>query len=359
MYGFVSPERTNSFPARGQGDAARVTLYTNHTPTYGANGEERVMSAPEEHPGTGFRLSLRSGPLVPLAGVVAGVVALTAAVTMGGGDSSSNTTRDAASMTPATANAPADLPARNSCLLKVGATRQPLSVAGARTLTQVAAVGWQVKAPDEMVARVLDIATAKTGTALAVTDALDMFTREDTAAPSAGALAQVRALTEPGALTCIFDTPVAPSESKGKTGLTPRAFAMRQGVIDAFGKLTMSGFGGRSKTSNAAEAAGRALDVSVPTTISSHTSEAGAGWVLAHWLTARGADYKLDTIAYDDHVWVPTTGWKATAPGQPAATPARPGRVYVAVTPGSAPSKATKGDSSSKSAKKSAKKRRS
>jgi hypothetical protein len=357
MYGFVSPERTNSFPARGHGDAAGVTLYTDHTPTYGANGEERVMSAPEEHPGTGFRLSLRSGPLVPLAAVMVGVVALTAAVTMGGEDSSSNATREPESMTATTVDVPADLPARNSCLLKVGVTNQPLSVAGARTLTQVAAVGWQVKAPEEMVARVLDIATAKAGTAISVTDALDMFTREDTAAPSAGALAQVRALTEPGALTCIFDPPAAPSESKGKSGLTPRASAMRQGVIDAFGKLSMSGFGGRSKTSNAAEAAGRALDVSVPTTISSHTSEAGAGWVLAHWLTARGADYKLDTVAYDDHVWAPTTGWQATAPGQPTATPARPGRVYVAVTPGSAASKATKGGKSSKSGKKSTKKR--
>jgi hypothetical protein len=76
--------------------------------------------------------------------------------------------------------------------------------------------------------------------------------------------------------------------------------------------------------------------------------------VLAHWLTARGADYKLDTIAYDDHVWSPLTGWRATAPGQPTATPARPGRVYVAVTPGSSAGKA---GSSSKSAKKSGKKR--
>jgi hypothetical protein len=312
------------------------------------------MSAPEEHPRTGFRLSLRGGPAVPLAGIVVGVVALTAAVTMGGEDSASHTSQGPATMTASPVNDPADLPARNSCLLKVGVTSQPLSVAGARTLTQIAAVGWQVKAPDEMVARVLDLATAKAGTAVSVTDALDMFTREDTAAPTAGALAQVRALTEPGALTCVFDAPVAPSESKGKTGLTPRAFAMRQGVIDAFGKLTMGGFGGRSKTSNAAEAAGRALDVSVPTTISSRTSEAGAGWVLAHWLTARGADYKLDTIAYDDHVWSPLTGWRATARGLPTATPARPGRVYVAVTPGSSAGKA---GSSSKSAKKSGKKR--
>jgi hypothetical protein len=129
---------------------------------------------------------------------------------------------------------------------------------------------------------------------------------------------------------------------------------MRQGVIDAFGKLTMSGYGGRSKTSNAAEAAGRALDVAVPAAVATHSSEAGAGWVLAHWLAARGADYKLDTIAYDDHVWAPASGWQATAPGQPLATPARPGRVYVAVTPGAAKSTTTPSKTAKKkSAKKS------
>lgn len=313
------------------------------------------MAAPEETPQrAGSRLSLRGGLLVPLAGVCVGVVALTAAVTIGGGDSASNTQAPPTlSATPTIG--PTAVPARNSCLLKVGDQGQPLSVAAARTLTQVAAVGWQVKAPDEMVARVLDLAMAKPGTAVSTTDALDMFTREDTTAPSATSLAAVRALTEPTALTCVFDAPAATPETKGRTGLTPRADAMRQGVVDAFGKLTISGFGGRKKTSNAAEVAGRALEVSVPTVVSSRTAEAGAGWVVAHWLAARGADYKLDTIAYDDHVWVPTAGWKATVPGQPTATPARPGRVYVAVTPGSAPgkSKATSSKSSPRSKKKS------
>jgi hypothetical protein len=292
--------------------------------------------------------------VVPLVGVCVGVVALTAAVTLGGQDSSS-TTEATGTVSTTEPNDPAKLPARNSCILRMGATEQTLSVAAARTLTQVVAVGWQVKAPEEMVARVFDIASAKPGTGTSVTDALDMFTREETAVPSTDSIAKVRAISEPGALTCVFDTPVVPAETKGSTGLTPRAAAMRQGVIDAFGKLTMSGFGGKSKSSNPAEAAGRAIDVSVPAAVATHSSEAGAGWVLAHWLAARGADYKLDTIAYDDHVWGPATGWKATAPGQPMATPARPGRVFVSVTPGAAASKASKPSKTAKAAKKSKK----
>jgi hypothetical protein len=226
-----------------------------------------------------------------------------------------------------------------------------MSVAAARTLTQIAAVGWQVKAPEEMVARVLDVANAKPGTTMSTTDALDLFTREDTTAPTAAAVAAVRALAEPGALTCVFDLPPVAAESKGKTGLTPRADAIRQGVLDAFGKLTISGYGAKAKSKSPAEAAGRAIDVAVPAAVATHSSEAGAGWVLAHWLAARGADYKLDTIAYDDHVWRPTTGWQATAPGQPQATPARPGRVYVAGTPGTSAKSTTTPAKAAKKAK--------
>lgn len=75
------------------------------------------------------------------------------------------------------------------------------------------------------------------------------------------------------------------------------------------------------------------------------TPGAGAGWVLAHWLTARGADYKLTTIAYADRVWAPRAGWQVVTPGQPGAN-VRTGRVYVAVTPGESASKAPSGKNS-------------
>lgn len=294
------------------------------------------MTTPEESPRTGFRLSLRSGPVVPLIGVCVGVIALSAAVTMGGGDSSG--VSNDGGVTTLSADQPAPLPKSNTCELRVGNTVRQLTVPAARTLTQVAAVGMQVKAPEEMIARVLDVAGAKAGPGTTVTDALDMFTREDSAVPTEASLAQVQALSQPGALTCVYDAPAATSEAKGKTGLTPRADAMRQGVVDAFGKLAINGYGAKVK-GNTPEAAGRAISVAVPEATPADTA---AGWVLAHWLAARGADYKVDTIAFADRVWAPTSGWTSTDPAQPTATPAKPGRVYVSTTQGTAAAKPAK-----------------
>ncbi|MBA3741995.1 hypothetical protein [Sporichthya sp.] len=308
------------------------------------------MAAPEESPTAGFRLPLRGGPLVPLVGVCVGVVALTAAVTLGGEDSSSSTgdTPKADVLTTTAAADPADRPAANTCVLMVNGVPRTMTVPAARTLTQVAAVGWQVKAPADMVARVLDLGSAKAAQGLSTTDALDLFTREDTAVPSAAAVADLRALTEPGGLTCAFGPPAVPAEVKGKSGLTPRADAMRQGVVDAFGKLPMSGYGSKA-AKNTPEAAGRALNIAVADTFS---PEVSAGWVLASWLTARGADYKLDTIAYGDRTWAPASGWQPTTPGQTTASSARPGRVYVSVTAGTSASKAKDTKKAAKKAKK-------
>lgn len=307
------------------------------------------MAAPEESPRAGFRLPLRSGPVVPLVGVCVGVVALTAAVTLGGEDSSSSTgdtgSSSAADLLTTATTDPVNLPAANTCALIVNGVPRTMTLPAARTLTQVAAVGWQVKAPADMVARVLDLASAKPAQGISTTDALDLFTRENTAVPSAAAVADLRALTEPGGLTCVFGPPAVPAEPKGKSGLTPRADAMRQGVMDAFGKLTVSGYGSKAPK-NSPEAAGRALNLSVP---EASSPEAGTGWMLASWLTARGADYKLDTIAYGDRVWAPATGWQTTTPGRTTASSVRPGRVYVSVTAGTS---ATKAKDSKKAAKK-------
>ncbi|HUR76196.1 MAG TPA: hypothetical protein VMZ00_18065 [Sporichthya sp.] len=294
--------------------------------------------------------------MVPLVGVCVGVVALTAAVTLGGEDSSSstdNSSTDHNAGVLATAVAdPGSRPTPNSCVLMVEGAARTISVPNARTLTQIAAVGWQVKAPPEMAARVLDLATAKPGQSVSVTDALDLFTREDTAAPSVAAVADLRAVTQPGGLTCVFGPPAVPAEAKGKSGLTPRTDAVRQGVVDAFGKLTMNGFGPKARAANPAAAAGRAIDVTVPATFS---TEASAGWVLAHWLTARGGDYKLDAITYLDRVWAPTSGWQTATPDQALAAPARPGRVFASVAPGTA--KATKAADTKKSSAKKTKKK--
>lgn len=312
------------------------------------------MAAPEDNPRTGFRLSLRGGPLVPLAGVCVGVVALTAAVTLGGEDSASNT-GDKGVVAAMSATDPARLPATNNCMLRVDGKPRAITVADARTITQIAAVGWQVKAPTEMAARVLDLATAKPGKSPSVTDALDLFTREDSAVPSAKAVAELRALAEPGGLACVFTAPAASSEKRGKSGFTPRADAMRQGIVDAFGKLKMSGFSAKVKN-NPAGAAGRALSVTVPDTIApaAVSPETNAGWVLAHWLTARGADYKLDRVAFADQVWSPASGWQATTPDSAQVAPAQPGRLFVSVAAGtSEQQKSAKATTAKKSKKKS------
>lgn len=311
------------------------------------------MAARREGPPRGLRASLSGNPVVPLVGMCVGVVALTAAVTLGGEDSSSTTdsTNDQQDgvVTATTAAEPASLPPANTCSLRVAGVSRGMSVTDARTLTQIAAVGWQVKAPEEMVARVLDVAGAKPNQTPSVTDALDLFTREDVTAPSAESVAEVRALAEPGALTCVFDSPAVPAEPKKSSGLTARTEVMRQGVIDAFGRLTMSGYG-RKAPKNSPEAAGRALNVAVPetpatpgaTTLGATTPGGSAGWVLAHWLMARGADYKLATVAYGDRVWAPRSGWETATPGRPGAN-VRPGRVYVVVTPGVSATKPTSG----------------
>jgi len=300
------------------------------------------MAAPEDSPRQGFRVPLRGGPAVPLAGICVGVLALTAVVTLGGEDSSSNT-GDEGVVRAMAATGPAALPAANNCALNVGGTSRAITAADARTLTQIAAVGWQVKAPAEMVARVLDVATAEPGRPPSVTDALDLFTREDSTVPTASSVAEIRALTEPGGLTCVFPAPAGGTEPRGKSGLTPRADTLRRGIVDAFGQLTMSSFSPKAKN-NPAGAAGRALSVSVPAVSS---PEAGTGWVLAHWLTARGADFKLDTVAYGDRVWSPVAGWTTAAPGSAAAAPVRAGRLFVSVTAGAAAAK----DSAKKSTK--------
>ena len=368
MYGFVSPERINNSSAFGHSGTVGPTLEEVQAPRTGADVEEIAMAARRESPRRGLRASLGGNPVVPLVGMCVGVVALTAAVTLGGEDSSSTTdaTNDGETgvVTTTTAAEPSNLPAANTCALRVAGTSRGMSVTDARTLTQIAAVGWQVKAPEEMVARVLDVATAKPNQTPSVTDALDLFTREDVTAPSADAVAEVRALTEPGGLTCVFDSPAVPVEAKKSSGLTPRAEVMRQGVIDAFGRLTMSGYG-RKAPKNSPESAGRALNVAVAetapspdaTTLGATTPGASAGWVLAHWLMARGADYKLATIAYGDRVWAPRSGWQSATPGQAGAN-VRPGRVYVAVTAGVSGTKATSGKDAKKAENRKSEKRK-
>lgn len=308
------------------------------------------MSTPGAGTRSGFRLP--PGRLFPVAGIVVGAALVSATLVIAGQDSSSgqNTT---GIVSADSAVDPAAVPAAGHCTLLLDGARRDLTILQARTLTQVAAVGWQVKAPEDMVARVLDTAAKSPGTSPSVTDTLDLFTREDADQPTNDALADVRALSVPGALTCAFDTPTGAAEKKGAVGLTPRADAIRRGVTDAFGKLALAGFGAKAKAETGAESAGRALTVQVP---AAFTPADGHGWVIAHWLAARGADYRLDAIAFGDRIWAPSQGWQAVTPGTAEATQARADRIYVSVVQGIAAVKAPAKDSKSEKKKAEAKK---
>src|SRR6185312_4089148 len=107
-----------------------------------------------------------------------------------------------------------------------------------------------------------------------VTAALQLLARDDTTAPSPVSLAEVGALSVPGALSCTFMPVTVKAQPPGATGLTPRADAVRANLADAFGTLAINGFGKGSHPEDAAGAMGRALDVAVGTSPASQNT----GW---------------------------------------------------------------------------------
>jgi hypothetical protein len=237
------------------------------------------------------------------------VVSITVGLTWAGSDNDPRTPVFDASPVPSTA--PGD------CTLVVDGRAHQMDVDRARTLTMITAVGSQVKAIPAQTARALDLALAGPAHYLpTVTAALQLLARDDTTAPSAASLAEVNALDVPGALSCTFGPVPAKAQPRGANGLTPRADAVRANLLDAFGKLTLAGFGKGAHPEDAAGALGRSLDVAVGTSPAGHH----LGWTVAHWLVARGSAYVISSIAFDDHTWSPATGWKSVV--VPSGTPA-------------------------------------
>jgi hypothetical protein len=236
------------------------------------------------------------------------VVSITVGLTWAGSDGDPRTPVLDASPVPSTA--PGD------CTLLVDGRAHQMDVDRARTLTMIGAVGAQVKAIPAQTARAFDLALAgPTHYLPTVTSALQLLAREDTTAPSPTSLAEVGALSVPGALSCTFTPVPVKAQPPGTNGLTPRADAVRANLADAFGKLTINGFGKGAHPEDAAGAVGRALDVAVPTDPTGHP----LGWMVANWLVARGSAYVLSGIAFDDHTWTPAAGWTAIV--VPAGTP--------------------------------------
>lgn len=233
---------------------------------------------------------------------------------------------------PSESPAPVAVPSTppGTCHLVVAGEARPMDADRARMLTLVAAVGQQVRAPASATARALDVARADAGKSTPkVTDVLGLFAREDTAEPSAASLAEVDALAAPGALTCAFTERRVKNQKKddgGHDDLTPRADMLRDGALDAFGDLAMTGFGGKGRPESPAQAAGRALTVR----FGDEATDQAEGWVFAHWLVARGDSFALHTVAFDDRTWQPDRGWRAA----PADAAPHVDRVYVSVAKG-------------------------
>lgn len=259
---------------------------------------------------------------LPAATPSAGLLAATAPVTTGAVPTGSATIRPAA---PRTA---ADTPA-GSCVLIVDGVPRIVEVDRARTATMIAAVGQQVRAPDSQAARALDVALADRSWYLPkVTDALGLLARDDDTAPTAAGLAEIRALHLPGALHCASPVTDADADRDRKldNGLRPHAEDLRVNAGDAFGELTVRGYGKTADARDPASLDGRAMSVRFTPVDEANRAR---GWVFAHWLVARAKTYVVETVSYADWTWRARTGWVPARAGR-----ARPDAVYVAVVKG-------------------------
>ncbi|WBQ06974.1 hypothetical protein [Kribbella sp. CA-293567] len=125
------------------------------------------------------------------------------------------------------------------------------------------------------------------------------------------------------AFSCTVNTDSLPAETMGRTGLTPRAEAVRKDLAETFGKLSTGGFqAGGVKTGHmegSAHYEGRAVDIfvkpiSAPTTIK--------GWAVAQYLVARAEHLGIRTVIFSDKIWTAggrsDNGWRDyTAPDRP------------------------------------------
>jgi hypothetical protein len=120
---------------------------------------------------------------------------------------------------------------------------------------------------------------------------------------------------EGAALTCYHGQEVLREQRMRANGLTARAERLRRAVRRAFGPLPMGGFAAGGVTTGHIDGSshydGRAMDIF----FRPHTErrQARGGWVLAHWLVARGARYDVLSVIYRDRiwtVWASFSGWR-------------------------------------------------
>ncbi|NHC45743.1 hypothetical protein [Motilibacter aurantiacus] len=125
-----------------------------------------------------------------------------------------------------------------------------------------------------------------------------------------------------GALTCEVALRDVRREGLGRSGLTPRAAAVRTQVERVFGRQSLGGFapGGVSTghMEGSAHYEGRALDVFFrPASRANQRS----GWAVAHWLVTHARQLHVATVIYDDQIWTARRsdeGWRPYRTSDPS-----------------------------------------
>ncbi len=115
-------------------------------------------------------------------------------------------------------------------------------------------------------------------------------------------------------LSCRVRADDVPAESMGRSGLTPRAAALRADVERSFGRQKLGGFapGGLSTghVEGSAHYDGRAMDIFFrPVT----KANKRAGWAMAHYLVAHAEALDIATVIFDGRIWTvgqSSRGWR-------------------------------------------------
>ena len=198
--------------------------------------------------------------------------------------------------------------------------------------------GWgtetQVRDPHYAAGKFYDaLVKVKNYQKLAVTVAADAVQRS--AFPNAYADHEADARVLASALTgqsksvfsCTVDTASVPAETIGRSGLTPRADAVRTDLVRTFGKLSTGGYApGGVRTGHMEGSAhydGRAVDVFVRPISAANTTK---GWAMAQYLVARADVLKIKTVIFSDKIWTAggrsDSGWRDYTPPERTGDPA-------------------------------------
>jgi hypothetical protein len=126
------------------------------------------------------------------------------------------------------------------------------------------------------------------------------------------------------AFSCTVNTASLAAQAPGKSGLTPRAEAVRKDLLATFGKLSTGGYqpGGLSTghMEGSAHYEGRAVDVFVKPISAPNTTK---GWALAQYLVARADHLGIKTVIFSDRIW--TAGGRSDSGWRDYQPPDRPG----------------------------------